>query len=309
MRIGLGWIPFSFGDVVYTTGIIMIIRWLYINRIGVFTLSRKRYLIIFTTLNIILMNFHLLWGFNYYRLPLNESLDLKKSYSDADLEVVTSYFINEANKLHQQLQPIDSLAVAFKRSQSELFKIAPKTYQVFDDKYTDFHNSPVSTKKSLLTPLLTYMGYSGYLNPITGEAHTNGWINNYKTPVLTLHEMAHQQGFAKENEANFFAVMAGMNHTDIYFKYSATIFGLRYLLNDLYKKNPEQAAILKDRLHLGVLKNYQELADFWAPYNDNIIERASQVTYNQYLKVNNQPDGMKTYSYVVALLVNYFASN
>jgi|GEM_PF-57574 len=330
MRIGLGWIPFSFGDLVYGIGIIMILRWLWMNKAGLITLPfgimlsrkhnqkeacaaldavRKRYYTIFTTLNIILITFHLLWGFNYYRLPLNERLELASEYSDDDLEKVTTYFITEANKLHLQLQPVDSLAVDFKRNQQELFAIARNTNQIFDDQYKDFNQQPLSVKKSLLTVPLTYMGYSGYLNPITGEAHTNGKINNYKTPVLILHEMAHQQGFAKENEANFFGVMAGINHDDPYYQYSAMIFGLRYLLNDLYRKQPEKASLLKDQMRSGILANYQELTDFWEPYQDNIIEKASQATYNQYLKANNQPDGMRTYSYVVALLVNYFVDN
>jgi hypothetical protein len=150
------------------------------------------------------------------------------------------------------------------------------------------------------------MGYSGYLNPITGEAQTNGYINNYKTPVLILHEMSHQLGFAKENEANFIAVLAGMNHDDLYFQYSATIFALGYCLNDLGLKNPEQLELARSNMRLGILKNYQDLRDFWEPYNDNIVEQISQKTYETYLKANNQPDGMRTYSYVVALLVNYY---
>jgi hypothetical protein len=48
-----------------------------------------------------------------------------------------------------------------------------------------------------------------------------------------------------------------------------------------------------------------ELRDFWSQYK-GIIEEVSQVTYDTYLKANNQPDGMETYSYVVALIVNYY---
>ena len=37
-----------------------------------------------------------------------------------------------------------------------------------------------------------------------------------------------------------------------------------------------------------------------------LLEPLFKATYNRYLIVNNQSDGMKSYSYVVALLVNYF---
>ncbi len=269
-------------------------------------LSRKRIYQIFLILNIALLYFHLAWGFNYYRLPLNEILHLEATYTDEDLVKVTQMLVNNSNHLHEQLQPNDSLAIVFERSQQELFKLAPRAFKTLPKLNANLSYGPSSIKKSLLTWPLTYMGYSGYLNPLTGEAQTNANINNYKTPVLILHEMSHQLGFAKENEANFIAVLSGINHQDLHFKYSASIFALRYCLNDLYRKNPEQAMALRDQMHQGIFKNYQELTDFWEPYQDNIIEKVSQSTYNKYLEANNQPDGMRTYSYVVALLVNYY---
>jgi hypothetical protein len=306
MRIGLGWIPLSFGDVLYVVIIIVAMRFLIVHFKEVITLSRKRITQIFTALNIILAFFHIAWGFNYYREPLNEILELEPTYTDEELIRVTRQLVFTANELHSKLQKDDSLKVDFTRPQKELFDLAPSAFSNLGAVYPSLDYGPSSIKKSLLTLPLTYMGYSGYLNPITGEAQTNGYINNYKTPVLILHEMSHQLGFAKENEANFIAVLAGMNHDDMYFQYSATIFALGYCLNDLAVKNPEQLALIRSDMRYGIIKNYQELRDFWEPYNDNIVEQMSQKTYETYLKANNQPDGMRTYSYVVALLVNYY---
>jgi hypothetical protein len=306
MRIGLGWIPFSFGDVLYVLIIIVALRFLIVHFKEVITLSRKRITQIFTALNIILAFFHIAWGFNYYREPLNEILELEPTYTDEELIRVTRQLVFTANELHSKLQKDDSLKVDFTRPQKELFDLAPSGFSNLGAVYPSLDYGPSSIKKSLLTVPLTYMGYSGYLNPITGEAQTNAYINNYKTPVLILHEMSHQLGFAKENEANFIAVLAGMNHDDVYFQYSATIFALGYCINDLYEKNPDESALIRSDMNYGIIMNYQELRDFWAPYNDNVIEKISQKTYESYLKANNQPDGMRTYSYVVALLVNYY---
>lgn len=304
MRIGLGWIPFSFGDLMYGAGIIMILRWLWISKLDLIKLKRKRYTQLFLSLNIILLCFHLLWGFNYYRQPLNVSLEIEKEYTVEQLKATVLQYADLSNIVHAQLQPVDSLPVEFNRSQAELFKIASIGFERLPQPQLRQKLSPNSIKESLLTLPLTHMGYSGYLNPITGEAQTNARINCYKTPVLILHEMSHQLGFAKENEANYVAIYAGIQHEDPYFNYSAYIFGLRYLLNDLYTKDPEAFKTIRTNLRPGILKDYKELSDFWAPYNDGVIEQVSQATYNQYLKANNQPDGMKTYSYVVALLVN-----
>ncbi|AZQ44197.1 DUF3810 domain-containing protein [Nonlabens ponticola] len=321
MRIGLGWLPFSFGDVVYVVGGLLMLRWLIVYRWELiaplrlrsmqesrraYRQARKRYTQLFLTANILLLFFHLAWGFNYYRQPLNKVLNIDADYTTAELQQVSQQLIATSNMLHSQLQQNDTLAVAFDRSQEELFDLAPSGFERIASVYPQLDYGQPSIKRSLLTWPLTYMGYSGYLNPITGEAHTNGNINNFKTPVLILHEMSHQLGFAKENEANFIAVITGMNHEDLYFQYSASIFALKYCLNDLYRRDPALYEELKPDIKRGVFKNWQELRDFWAPYDNNIIEQASQATYNTYLKANNQPDGMRTYSYVVALLVNHY---
>jgi hypothetical protein len=305
MRFGLGWIPFSFGDVVYSVAIVMLIRWLWLSKKDLISLSRKRYTQLFLSLNIIIALFHCMWGFNYYREPLHKVLKLDKEYTTIELKKVVHQLMLTSNKLHEQLQKTDSLPVSFNRSQSELFDLAPSAFEHIDSIYPALDYGNESIKESLLTMPLSYMGYSGYLNPLTGEAQTNAWINNHKTPVLTLHEMAHQLGFAKENEANFIAIIAGMNHEDIYFQYSASIFALRYCLNDLYLRDAIAYEEIRPSIRDGIFMNYKEQRDFWKSY-EGVIEHLSQVTYNAYLKANNQPDGMKTYSYVVALLVNYY---
>lgn len=321
LRIGIGWLPFSFGDIIYVLIIILTVRWMIVyfrkmirlwrssakNKLSLSTsIIRKRITKIFIAMNILLAFFHFSWGFNYYREPLNEVLNLNASYTEAELIQVTQRLILVANELHAQLEKDANLKVDFTRPQAELFELAPSGFSNLGEVYPSLDYGPVSVKKSLLTLPLTYMGYSGYLNPITGEAQINSYINNYKTPVLILHEMSHQLGFAKENEANFIAVLAGMNHQDIYFQYSATIFALGYCLNDLAITNPDQRKLAQASLRPGIIKNYLELREFWAPYKDNIVEQISTKTYESYLKANNQPDGMLTYSYVVALLVNHY---
>jgi hypothetical protein len=63
----------------------------------------------------------------------------------------------------------------------------------------------LSTKKSLISLPLTYMGFSGYLNPFTNEAQVNYLGPMYTFPTTTCHEMAHQLGFASETECNLLA--------------------------------------------------------------------------------------------------------
>ncbi len=160
-------------------------------------------------------------------------------------------------------------------------------------------------KRSLFSIPLTYMGFNGYLNPLTNEAQVNTQIVKYKIPTTASHEIGHQLGFAKENEANFIACLATINHPDPYFRYSGLTFALRYCINELYIRDAVKAEALVKTIHPGIMENYKEVRDFWA-LHQNPFEPLFQTTYNGFLKANNQADGMKSYSYVVALLVNYF---
>ncbi|MCB0475915.1 MAG: DUF3810 family protein, partial [Flavobacteriaceae bacterium] len=54
--------------------------------------------------------------------------------------------------------------------------------------------------------------------------------------------------------------------------------------------------------------NYNEAEAFWDTY-DNPLEPLFKLSYNSFLKANNQAKGMESYNYVVALLVNYFEKN
>ncbi|WP_431471887.1 DUF3810 domain-containing protein [Nonlabens sp. SCSIO 43208] len=321
MRIGLGWIPFSFGDFIYLLLILLLIKWIIklITKILYFIKDKnsvnnsilkgtigKQVAKILITLNVIIFYFHMAWGFNYYRLPMHEILEIEEDYSTEQLLEVTKDFIELSNNLHESIQDNDSLKVDFGNDQMVWMNMAPMAFENYHLNNTRIKYSNVSLKKSLLTVPLTYMGYSGYLNPLTGEAQINGWINAYKTPVLCLHEMAHQLGFAKENEANFIAIDAGLKHPDRHFQYSASLYALKFCLNDLYLRDPEKYAVVAKEIKPGIFKNYQELRDFWKPYQDGLVEKVSHSVYDSYLKVNNQPKGIDTYNYVVALLVNYY---
>ncbi|GAA4274530.1 DUF3810 domain-containing protein [Aquimarina gracilis] len=308
LRHVFGWIPFSFGDILYAILIIGVLRFLFkkVFRKGV---AWKEVLLdIGATLSVIYACFHMLWGMNYYRLPLHEILKIDDEYTQEELIQVSEALIDKANALHLQLESNDSLSVKIPYSKKEIFEKTVPAYEKLNGLFPELHYHPKSIKKSLLSLPLTYMGFSGYLNPITNEAQVNGLILNYKAPTTSCHEEAHQLGFAKENEANFIAALTTMKYDDLYFNYSGATFALRFCLNDLYTRNEQKALCLLEELRPGIRKNYREVNEFWESY-ENPLEPIFKGTYDSYLKVNNQPDGMETYSYVVALLVNYYKVN
>ena len=80
-RYVLGWMPFSFGDLLYTCAAIYIIRWFFKNRKRLRTDTKHWFLDVFSALAVVYFAFHIIWGFNYYRLPLHKSLNIGHDYT------------------------------------------------------------------------------------------------------------------------------------------------------------------------------------------------------------------------------------
>lgn len=305
MRYSLGFVPFSLGDFLYGCLILLAIAWL-VRRVSQRFKAPKIWIPnALATLSIIYFCFHLFWGFNYYRLPLHESLGIENDYTTEKLIELTETLIDKSNEIHLELVENDSIKVDYDYTKAELFEI---TLQGFDNIQKDFPElsyNGEALKRSLYSLPLTYMGFNGYLNPLTNEAQVNTIIIPYKIPTTASHEVGHQLGFAKENEANFIACLVTMNHPNKHFRYSGYTFALSYCLSELYRRDREKAEELIEKINPGIIANYREVDEFWLKHK-NPFEPIFKATYNRYLIVNNQSDGMKSYSYVVALLVNYF---
>lgn len=303
-RYVFGWLPFSFGDIMYAVLIIIALREIVLLFRSRFKNIKRFGIHILALASIVYFAFHILWGMNYYRLPLHESLHIDHEYTTDELVQLTEKFIKKSNNLHKELAKNDSAAVDMNMSRSAIFSQTINGYQALKEQFPKLNYPPKSIKTSLLSYPLSIMGYSGYLNPITNEAQINGLVPDYRHPVISCHEQAHQLGYAKENEANFIGVLSTLNNENLNFQYSGSIFALRYCLNDVYRRDRELGKTLREQIRPGILANYKKSQDFWERM-DNPLEPLFELFYTSYLKANNQPDGMKSYSYMVALLVNY----
>lgn len=305
MRWSLGILPFSFGDILYTLLVIFILRWL-IKRFKTRFKKPKEWIVeMFASLSIVYFCFHLFWGFNYYRLPLHQSLDIDNEYSTEELVLLTEKLIEQSNKTHLEIIENDSAKVEIPYSKAEIFDFTVKGYNHIKNDFPELTYTGRSLKRSIFSWPLTYMGFNGYLNPLTAEAQVNTTILPFKIPTTASHEVGHQLGFAKENEANFIACLVTINHPDPYFRYCGFTFALQYCLAELFRRDREIGEKLVKKLHPGILKNYKEVDDFWLQHQ-NPFEPLFQTFYNHFLIVNNQQEGLRSYSYVVALLVNYY---
>jgi hypothetical protein len=314
-RIALGKIPFSIGDCLYFILIVLLLKWFWTKRqswtrakaehIGAKPEWKNNLLTILSFLSVFYFLFHTLWAFNYYREPLFEKMKIERDYTDADLLIFTKKLIAKTNTIQSQITKNDSLKVVFPYSQNQVFEMNLNGYKNLSAEYNFFTYTNLSVKKSLFSLPLTYMGFGGYLNPFTNEAQVNYLGPMYSFPMTTNHEMAHQMGYASESECNFIGFMSSINNDNLYFQYSGYSMALRYCLGNWQVRNEKIFKQLLKTVHPGVLKNYQESEDFWKQYQTP-IETGFHYFYDNFLKMNQQKDGMDSYSKFVNLMVNYY---
>ena len=305
-RITLGKIPFSVGDLIYGILILYVLKSVWKTRKNWKLEWKNNILKVLSVLSVAYFLFHLLWAFNYYRQPLFEKMAIKRDYSDADLLSFTKKIITKTNEIQTQITKNDSLKVVFPYSQQQVFQMNLNGYKILSNQYNFFEYTNPSIKKSLFSLPLTYMGFGGYLNPFTNEAQVNYLGPMYSFPMTTNHEMAHQMGFASESECNFIGFLASVKNENLYFQYSGYSMALRYCLNNWYARDEKVFDALLKTVHPGILKNYQESEDFWRQY-DTVIDKGFRIFYDNFLKLNQQKDGMESYSKFVNLMVNYYS--
>ena len=306
-RILLGWIPFSIGDLLIFYFVFYALRFIY----RLFKTRFKGFLNkvfgVAAFCSVIYFCFYVFWGLNYYREPLSKNLGYEQTkYSTEELLVLSNYLIENLNRLQLEIATSDTLKIENPYSQGEMYDLARNGYDSLAQNLPQFKYRFGTAKSSLMSLIQSYNGTSGYLNPLTGEAQVNSRIPKTSFPTTTCHEMAHQIGFAAENEANFVGFLAALHNDDIYFQYAAYRMATRYAIFELYKRDPEQYKEVFLSMNKGIIKDFRASSEFWKAY-ENPFEPIVKKGYNAYLKSNNQAKGVQSYNYVVDLLINYYS--
>jgi len=300
--------PFSMGDVIYIAVSGYLIYALFrlvklavkkqFKQAGIYLLA----LVIGIQTGILV--FYLFWGMNYFRPPAGERLNLRDTgYTTKNLVKVTTMLIDSANATRARVTPAD-----LKQNNDSIYHTAISAVKKLSNDSVNFRTWYPRVKSSLLTPLLNYMGTSGYYNPFTGEAQMNSQMPLINRPFVACHELSHQVGFATEDEANFGGFIAGINSRDRLLRYSAYNLVVEECMYALFFRDSLEFKKLKPRISLPVHNDYKAERLYWQGYESR-LNRISGIFYDHFLKENNQPQGLKTYNRMVLLVMAKYRSS
>jgi len=244
------------------------------------------------------------WGFNYYRTPLHESLHVKNTYTKEELIVVTHQLINQLNTIHVAYTGNKNDLVTVPQNSQLIYQQAADGYKNLSLNHIPFKYVASSIKPSLFSVGLSYMGFSGYINPFTNEAQVNHLIPKTSAFVTASHEIAHQIGIGPEAEANFIGYVAARNNKNLYFDYAAVSFALRYCLSSYPFLNETEYKNCLETINPGIRKDWQANQDFWQSHQ-TFIDVIFKFIYDKFLKVNQQQHGIEGYSRFLDLLIQF----
>jgi hypothetical protein len=306
-RLLFGWIPFSVGDLLY--GVVVVLLLYRLVR-GIRRLARRKagkgwgWRLLRRTVYVLLwvyVVFNLAWGLNYNRLGIADQLQLQvRPYTTAELDELTKAVVEELNDLNgwAKMHRVDLGHVPLLRAG------AVRAYDSLAADDPRFVYRSPSIKASLISYPGLYIGFAGYYNPFTGEAQVNVMDPLFGQPYTACHEMGHQLGYAKENEANFIGYLAARSSPDPAFRYSVYLDLYIYAIRELYVRDSTLAKGFKGQLAPGVREDLRELQRFNRKY-ENPLEPVIWNLYGKYLRANRQPHGIVSYSEVTAWLIAY----
>jgi Protein of unknown function (DUF3810) len=308
LRFLLGWIPFSFGDILYIVAgcwllweLIKNSRLLFKKKFTkrLFIKKLRKLILIFVSIYIV---FNVFWGLNYNRKGIAWQLNLQEiEYDTVNLKLIQELLLQKVNET-KRLLVIKNISYP---DDEVLFKRAKACYDDASVVYPFIHYQNSSVKSSLFGLLGDYIGFTGYYNPFTGEAQVNTTVPKFLLPYITLHEMGHQIGYAKEDEANFSGYLAAANSHDTLFQYSAYLDLFVYANREVYYFDSTASRLAATQLIPEVKADLLEWRRFNKKYT-SVFELAISWLYGKYLEENQQPKGLRSYNEVIATLIAYY---
>lgn len=299
-------IPLSIAEVFLALGVLFIITVFFtlIVKPRFFVRNFKSiFHFIIRLLAIVYVLFYFSWGFNYFRLDYSQIANFTDQSATYDeLLELTSKVIQKSNAIRDNLLEDKNGVFLVEENFNNLGRIAKKGFDNYYVGNLHLGGNYGRVKPVFLSKYMSYTGIMGIFIPFTSEPTINVDIP-YQNLLSTIsHEIAHQRGFAKEDEANFIAYKANINNPDERFQYSGYYLAMTYLMNEVYKENKDDYFLLYDELSDGVKRDMEFSKKYWAS-KEGQIEKAVNTMNDNYLKLNNQVDGVRSYSGVVKLLL------
>jgi hypothetical protein len=245
-----------------------------------------------------------LWGLNYQRLPLAETLSFARAPARAgELETIGLQIVSGVNSNYELARGSKDSTEGRKAPPSleAMYKVVEQGFQnetLLGDAARGVFSDP---KPLYLSRLTSWASVTGFYIPFTGEVTINPEVPVFDLPMAIAHHKAHQRGYAREDEANFIGYLVCINSTEPFVRYSGYLYGLK-VLDALSKGNVDRHSDINE----GPKADIRERSQFWERMKNPALSALSRRIFSAYLRVNRVSGGIKNYDEDVPLIIGYY---
>jgi len=261
-------------------------------------------------LSVVVFLFVSLEGMNYKRRPFiyNEyPFTTQREYSAEELEEACLYYAESAG-YYRELVAEKSGVALLSGSFSEISGAVADAYTTLSEKYVTITDGYSGAKPVFFSVFMSMANITGVYSPFTAEANVNTEIPGYTIPFTAAHELAHLQGYMREEEANYLAFLACSCSENTDLLYSAYFNAYIYTSNALYSVDRDAYLRVRKKLSEDVASDLKANNEYWHGY-DSFVADISDTVNDTYLKVNGQTEGTDSYGNVAELLAfHYFTT-
>ncbi len=284
-------LPWSLGDVAGLAGIAVIV-W----RVVAFFGRRKTLaalgmmlLEVAAVLGIYAVWFEASWGWNYARAPIETRVVFDPARIDARAtDALRARAMAQMNLLAAQAHANATVPLDIEVLRETWLPAIGRT----GDTWTPETGEP---KPTIANPFMQATGTSGFINPLTLNVQLAGDVLWFERPFALSHEWSHTAAYAREDEANYLAILTCVRSGDPVIRYSGWF--------ELFLSLPPKPHYRKRDFAPLVWSDFRAMRARDARHINTLLANWSWNTYNAYLKSNRIASGVYNYNEVSRLLL------
>ena len=303
-------LPFSLAEVfLLTSPVLIVLVGIYAYRYRCDTWHEALVFIacLLSVASILFSLFVFCFGTGYHTRTLDERMELQAGeVTVSDLEQTARLLAQKVNTAAEDVSFGEDGFSVMPYGTDEMNDILLDAYKTTCSEYSFIQQLDSRVKPVMMSRLMSYTHITGIYTFFTGEANINIAFPDYTTPFTAAHELAHQRGIARENEANFVAFLVTSRSDDAYVRYSAYLNLFEYVASALIGADAEAGQAVLDLLCDQVKGELRAYAAFFETYRDSAAADISEAVNDTFLKANGNEAGTASYGLVVELAVAYY---
>ena len=262
--------------------------------------------ILLAVLSMVLSLFVFTFATGYHGTTLDQKLDLEQKEVSAQELYQTALILTEKINEEKASMVYDGEGFSvMPYSLSEMNDKLLDAYDVFCENHDFIDHFDTRLKPVMLSELMNYTHITGVYSYFTGEANIDVAFPDYTIPYTAAHELAHQRGIAREDEANMVAFLVCMESEDAYIRYCAYLNMYEYVASALYRADRDLYAKARDTLEVEVRQEMAAYSSFFSKYQNSKASSVSGAVNDTFLKFQGT-EGTASYGMVVDLTVAYY---